>query len=126
MGETDRVGLAMPLRLGKKLQRSLLLHGDLAGDVVGRPYSVEDGALLRHLGGFIGQRLRPQEHFPGFGCGIAAACNLRLGEHHVQFERLSPVLGTVGKRLQKLERELEMPNGLRIGRTLVRTLPGFS
>ena len=74
VGETERVGLVMPLRFGKKLQCSLLLHGDLAGDVVGRPYSVKDRALLQRLGVFISPRLRLQQHFPGFGCGVAAAC----------------------------------------------------
>ena len=97
MGETERVGLVMPLRFGKKLQCSLLLHGDLAGDVVGRPYSVKDRALLQRLGVFISQRLRLQQHFPGFGCGVAAACDHRLSKHHVQFERFSPVLRTIGK-----------------------------
>ena len=97
MGHTEWGSLVMPLRFGKKLHRRPLLHRDLTGDVVRRPYPVKNGALLRHLGVLIGQCLRLQQNVPSFGRGIAAACDHRLSEHRLQFERFSLVLRTVGQ-----------------------------
>src|SRR5438034_11338495 len=95
MGHTEWGSLVMPLRFGKKLHRRPLLHRDLTGDVVRRPYPVKNGALLRHLGVLIGQCLRLQQNVPSFGRRIAAAWHHRLTEDRRQFERFWPVLPRV-------------------------------
>src|SRR5256886_17275835 len=88
MGHTEWGSLVMPLRFGKKLHRRPLLHRDLTGDVVRRPYPVKNGALLRHLGVLIGQCLRLQQNVPSFGGGISAARGYSLCRHRLRFVAL--------------------------------------
>ena len=83
----DRPRRSLPLRFRKKFHGRRLLHSDLTGHVVGRPYSIKNGELLRYLGVVIRQRLGLQQNFSSFGGRIAAPCDHRLSEHHVQFKR---------------------------------------
>ena len=117
----------MALGLGKKLRRSPLLHGDFATDVVARPYPVEDGELLRRIGQFVNQRLRPQQNFLGLGSRIAAACDHCLTEQHLSSSSAMRVRsGLSGSDCSNSRAFFQVPDGLRIGRALDRPLPGRS
>src|SRR5262245_34522026 len=57
MGQTECSRIIVALCFGKNFPPRFTLHRNLTGDVVGRPYPVKDGELLRHLGVLICQRV---------------------------------------------------------------------
>src|SRR5262249_44714325 len=118
MGNAQRRGVFMSFRLGKELRGCVPLLGDFAANIVGCPYSVEDGEFLRGIGQIVNERLRPQQGLSSLGRRVAAVSNHCLTEHHLQFERRTLAFRILRKQLQRFERTGQMSNGLCIRRTL--------
>src|SRR5262249_3803160 len=65
MGNAQRRSVFMSFRLGKELRGCAPLLDDIATNIVGCPYSVEDGKFLRGIGQIVSERLRPQQGLSG-------------------------------------------------------------
>ena len=112
--------------LFKELAGCVRLLGDLTADIMARPNPIKNGQLLCGIGYLVDEVLRPKQHFGGLACCVAVDGNHCLAEHYLQPERRTSACRTLGTRLQQFKRLGQVPDRLRVRRTLDRPLAGLS